>query len=57
MRILGNHKWHPYKMQLLQHLSEDNPDGGVEFCEWVVDKMECDANFPPGFLLTGEANF
>jgi hypothetical protein len=40
--ILKNHKWHPYKMQLLQHFSEDESDRWVEFCIWVVNKL----NYP-----------
>jgi hypothetical protein len=29
----------------------------MEFCEWVVNYLDCDANFPSAFLFTDEANF
>jgi hypothetical protein len=54
MHILKNHKC---KMQLLQHLSEDDPHRLMEFCEWVVNKLDGDANFPSGIFFTDEANF
>jgi hypothetical protein len=44
-------------MQMLQHLSEDNPDRRMEFCEWAVNKLDGDANFSSGILFTYEANF
>jgi hypothetical protein len=44
-------------MHLLQHLSEDNLDGGMGFCEWVVNKQVGDTNFQSGVLFTDEANF
>jgi hypothetical protein len=57
MRILKKHKWHPYKMQMLQHLSEEDPDRRMEFCEWAVNKLDGGANFSSGILFTDEANF
>jgi hypothetical protein len=44
-------------MHLLQHLSEDYLDGGMELCEWVVNKLDSDTNFQSGILFTDEANF
>jgi DNA-binding MurR/RpiR family transcriptional regulator len=55
MRISNKHKWNPYKMQMLQHLSEGYPD--MEFCKWAVNKFDGDANFSSGILFTEEANF
>jgi hypothetical protein len=57
MRILKKHKWHPYKMQLLQHLSEGDPDRWMEFCRWPVNNFDGDANFSSGILFADEANF
>jgi hypothetical protein len=54
---LENHKYHPYKMQMLQHLSEDEADRRMEFCEWAINKLDGDANFSSGILFTDEANF
>ncbi|GBO44057.1 hypothetical protein AVEN_237026-1 [Araneus ventricosus] len=31
LRNLRGYKWHPYKLQILQHLTEDDPDRRVEF--------------------------
>jgi hypothetical protein len=44
-------------MQLLQHFSEDDRDRRMEFCEWVVNKLDGDTNFPSGILFTDEPNF
>jgi hypothetical protein len=44
-------------MQMLQYLSEDDPDRRMEFCRWPVNKLEGDANFSSGTLFTDEANF
>nr|CAH7747551.1 unnamed protein product [Callosobruchus chinensis] len=37
-RILKHYKWHPYKIQLLQELNEDNNDRRLQFCEIIVGK-------------------
>jgi hypothetical protein len=39
-------------MRLLQFLGEDNPDGGMEFCERVVNKLDGNASVPSGILFT-----
>jgi hypothetical protein len=56
MHILKNHKRHECKMQLLQHLSEDDPDRRMEFCEWVVNTLDGNVNFPSGIFFIDEAN-
>jgi len=56
-RILKENKWHPYKLHMLQHLSEDDPDRRMEFCEWAIDQMDRDPTFSAGILFTDEANF
>ncbi|GBN18585.1 hypothetical protein AVEN_220768-1 [Araneus ventricosus] len=36
--------WHPYKIQMLQHLTEDDPDCRVEICKWTLnmhDNVSC----------------
>ena len=35
MNILHQNRWHPYKLQMYQHLNEDDPDRRLEFCEWL----------------------
>ncbi|KAG2462040.1 TDT nucleotidylexotransferase, partial [Polypterus senegalus] len=56
-RILATHKWHPYKLQLLQHLNEDDPDRRTEFAEWAKQKLEQDPQFTQKILFSDEANF
>jgi hypothetical protein len=57
MRILENHESHPCNMLLLQHLSQGSSDGGMEFCECVVNKLDRDANVQSWILFTDEVNF
>ncbi|KAG2470428.1 HDA11 deacetylase, partial [Polypterus senegalus] len=56
-RILATHKWHPYNLQLLQHLNEDDPDRRTEFAEWAKQKLEQDPPFTHKILFSDEANF
>ncbi|KAG2458030.1 S12A7 protein, partial [Polypterus senegalus] len=56
-RILATHKWHPYKLELLQHLNEDDPDRRTEFAEWAKQKLEHDPQFTQKILFSDEANF
>ena len=56
-RILHANKWIPYKIQLLHHLSEDDPDRRIEFCEWAVDQFAHDESLPSKILFSDEANF
>lgn len=64
LKILKNANMHPYKVQLVQELSDDDPDRRIEFCdqmmgfiinnqislEWVVFSDEST------FTLNGEVN-
>uniref|UniRef100_A0A3Q3KZL0 DUF4817 domain-containing protein n=1 Tax=Mastacembelus armatus TaxID=205130 RepID=A0A3Q3KZL0_9TELE len=56
-RILATHKLHPYKLQLLQHLNEDDPDRRTQFAEWAKQKLEQDPQFTQKILFSDEANF
>ncbi|XP_056422400.1 uncharacterized protein LOC130362248 isoform X2 [Hyla sarda] len=56
-QILATHKSHPYKLQLLQHLNEDDPDRRTEFSEWAKQKLEQDPQFTQMILFSDEANF
>lgn len=38
-RILKEQKFHPYKSQILHHLTEDDPDRRLEMCEWFSNKL------------------
>nr|CAH7740715.1 unnamed protein product [Callosobruchus chinensis] len=35
-RILKHYKWHPYKIQLLHELNEDDHDRRLQFCEIIL---------------------
>ncbi|XP_049937387.1 uncharacterized protein LOC126412052 [Schistocerca serialis cubense] len=57
LRILSQHKWHPYKIKLLRHLNEDDPDRRVQFAEWVTQQLKINPHFPYQVLFSDEANF
>nr|CAH7750405.1 unnamed protein product [Callosobruchus chinensis] len=38
-RILKHYKWHPYKIQLLHELNEDDHDRRLQFCEIMSQLM------------------
>ena len=44
-KITKREKFHPYKIKLLQELSEDDFDRRIEFCEVIMDKLNQNANF------------
>jgi len=56
-RILKEHRWHPYKLQMQHHMSEDDPDRRMQFCEWAVAQLQEDPDFHTKILFTDEANF
>ena len=55
--ILKKAKFHPYKLQLLQHLSEDDPDRRMQMCGWFLEKIEEEADFLSTVMFSDEANF
>jgi hypothetical protein len=40
-----------------QHLSEDDPDRRLQFCEWAQNHLSDDPSFAAGNLFSDEANF
>ena len=56
-RILKANKWYPYKLHMAQHLSKDDPDRRMEFCERALTKENEDPKFSTKILFTDEANF
>ena len=42
---------------MAHHLSEDDPDRRMEFCEWALSNVNEDPNFSIKILFTDEANF
>ncbi|KAL6490721.1 hypothetical protein MHYP_G00010660 [Metynnis hypsauchen] len=55
--ILHTNKCHPFKIQLQQKLSEENPDRHVEFCTWELDQHQQDPAIAQGILFGDVANF
>ncbi|KAJ8962824.1 hypothetical protein NQ318_001224 [Aromia moschata] len=37
LRILRKENYHPYKLQLVQELNEDDPDRRLQFCETMMN--------------------
>lgn len=56
-RVIRAHKMHPYHMQLLQELNDEDYDRRVVFCEWVQTKMREQRNFANDVLFCDEATF
>ena len=38
-RVLKMHKFHPYKMKILQELGDDDPDRRIQFCELMTEEI------------------
>nr|CAH7720258.1 unnamed protein product [Callosobruchus chinensis] len=59
-RILKHYKWHPYKIQLLQELNEDDNDRRLQFCEimhqWMIMAAYQQAHHLPLNLSKGPKN-
>nr|CAH7747558.1 unnamed protein product [Callosobruchus chinensis] len=45
-RILKHYKWHPYKIQLLHELNEDDHDRRLQFCEIIFYPRLHDVSSP-----------
>ena len=53
-RILQKHKFHPYKVQLVQELHEDDADRRMEFCDWMLQQP---ISFIESVMFSDEAMF
>ena len=42
---------------MAHHLSENDPDRRMEFCEWALSNVNEDPSFSTKILFTDEANF
>lgn len=47
---------HPYKIQICQKLQPGDFDRRVQFCEWLLQKLE-DPDFLGGLIMSDEAHF
>ena len=55
--ILKKERFHPYKLQILHHLNEDDPDRRIQMCEWFLEQIAEDDDFLLNVLFSDEANF
>ena len=56
-RILKKHNFHPYKLQLLHHMTEDDPDRRTEMCDWFLGQLNGDTEFLSSIMFSDEAIF
>lgn len=56
-RILKFIQFHPFKIRLVQELNEDDPDRRVEFCEFMMTRIDEDPNFLYNIVFSDEATF
>ncbi|RZC32365.1 hypothetical protein BDFB_007820, partial [Asbolus verrucosus] len=56
-KIMKREKYHPYKIHLLQELSEDDFDRRIEFCETMMHRINQDGNFINRVLFSDESTF
>ena len=56
-KILKTNKFHPFKVNLVQELNEDDFDRRVEFCEEMMARIVEDPNFASNIVFSDEATF
>lgn len=56
-RILKNHAFHPYRIQLHQELYERDFQQRIDFCLWAIDKLAEDESFFECTLFCDECTF
>lgn len=57
LKILKTGKMHPYKMQMLQELTDEDPDRRNEFCEQMMDFIDRDQMQLNWILFSDECTF
>lgn len=56
-RMLKLEKFHPYKIQLVHELVDDDYDRRLEFCEDMMERCVSDNTFCSNIIFTDEATF
>nr|CAH7738443.1 unnamed protein product [Callosobruchus chinensis] len=56
-RILKHYKWHPYKIQLLHELNEDDHDRRLQFCEIMSQLILNHPNYLLNVCFSDECSF
>lgn len=54
---LKHHKMHPYKLQILHELTEDDPDRRIEFCELMTDRIAAQPELLKNICFSDECTF
>lgn len=56
-KMLKLYKFHPYKIQLLQNLNDDDYDRRSEMCEWFIAQIHDNHTFLNDIMFSDEACF
>lgn len=56
-RVLSNNKMHPYHIQLMQELNNQDFNTRIYFCNWAQQKIEGERNFFDYVLFSDESTF
>lgn len=57
LRVFKSEKYHPYKVQLVHELNEDDSDRRIEFCEIMEARCLLDPSFKKNILFSDESTF
>ena len=55
--ILKTNSFHPYKIQLLHKMNEDDPDRRIQFCEEMIERNDQNPDFNRRTCFSDEATF
>lgn len=56
-KVLKMHKFRPYKMVILQELTDDDPDRRIEFCEIMTHKITTEPQLVKNICFSDECTF
>jgi len=56
-RILRQNRFHPYKVQILHKLNDDDPDRRLQFCEEMISRIDANPDFIRNICFSDEATF
>lgn len=57
LNVLKANKYHPYKITMVQELTEDDPDRRLQFCESMMDLLDRNVLQSENILFSDEATF
>ena len=57
VKLFKKEKYHPYKVQLIHELNEDDPDRRLQFCKELMLRCDETRNFLNNILFFDEATF